>query len=307
MRNGFIHLQRVLRPLVASLAAFLISCSCCGITSGIGGVSSTRILREIDAGEDVHYEGMTIVGRLDFTELTDNTIRASLELVDCTLRGDVIATGTRFEQKVAFAGSVIEETTPTLGGDRTGKVDFSRAWFVSDADFSGVSFPGPFVHFDEARFDGNANFDGAQFQDFVWFNHAQIHGISSFVGAQFQHAEFRSTRFTSVASFEDADFDGYADLYSAEFLNDAIFDETAFHAGGGFDTVTFGEDVAFRSAQFSGGATFENARFDGFADFHAARFVSYANFDGAVFESGAGFDQATLNGDPFRPENHSED
>jgi hypothetical protein len=138
------------------------------------------------------------------------------------------------------------------------------SWRSLNFDFTGVVF------------DGQVNFDGAEFWGaWVSFDHAKFSGD----WVSFSGTDFFSTR----VSFDFAEFSGdTAEFYGAKFrgvLGKVSFDDAEFS----------GDRVSFDDAEFSGDmVSFNRAKFSsGTVDFGGAEFSGYVvSFSGTEFSGG---------------------
>nr|WP_232541370.1 pentapeptide repeat-containing protein [Nocardia bovistercoris] len=141
------------------------------------------------------------------------------------------------------------------------KKDEEHPWSICDFDFSDAVFEN--ANFSEVLFEGNANFDGAEFYSDKWtvFMGSIFEGDASFDGAKFHEKEtlFMWTLFKEAANFNNAEF--YGDLTAfdgAAFAGGALFRKAKFYS-----TDTFFTGMVFAGAMFNE-ATFmsERVKFD---------------------------------------------
>ncbi|MEV6314863.1 pentapeptide repeat-containing protein [Streptomyces sp. NPDC051776] len=175
------------------------------------------------------------------------------------------------------------------------------------------------ARFNEATFNGDAEFKGATFTDGVTFHGATFNGVAEFEGATFNDGvTFHGATFNGVAGFNSGTFNGYAGFAHAAFNGDAAFDEATFTDDAAFGEAAFNDTVWFRQMTFTGHALFNGATFNGHATFldvtfdqdaqfgwvtfnhwtlfRRVTFTGSALFMGATFTRGAGF-AATFNGE----------
>jgi uncharacterized protein YjbI with pentapeptide repeats len=122
-----------------------------------------------------------------------------------------------------------------------------------DADFEGTRFVGDVV-FDDALFEGTANFAGAHFE----------HGSASFDDAIFAGpATFSGATFDGNVWFMRARFEGDAEFDGARFLGDQVsFQVAVIGRGAMFDDAEFRTTiVGFEGATVDGGLSFRNTSF----------------------------------------------
>ena len=111
--------------------------------------------------------------------------------------------------RVQLAGAIVSEPDALLRqfgtagsvGERSINVAASLVWFLSDADFGGLSF-GPNAQFDRVLFDCHACFKGTQFCGAARFDRSGFLGDSRFYGAQFlDDASFVGVQFNTGGAF----------------------------------------------------------------------------------------------------------
>ncbi|MBE3012863.1 pentapeptide repeat-containing protein [Microbispora sp. NEAU-D428] len=187
-------------------------------------------------------------------------------------------------QALDLRGTVLAEDllTRVLDGveHRVGRARFDRAVFTGPARFGEVVFAGD-ATFDHARFDRLASFYGARFLRNVSFREARclrefsLHDARVCGHAAFDHvtvrgdALFGAARFgtpppggTANASFQKAQFHGFATFDAATFHGDACFRGARFHRA-----------VSFRGSDCGASAEFQGARFEGAAYLGPMRIV----------------------------------
>ncbi|VVB72643.1 Pentapeptide repeats (9 copies) [uncultured archaeon] len=212
-------------------------------------VQAEEILKLIELGQPVEYDGCTIEGDLDLRGLdlprvpVDRTwLEESLSLPDyfilgvldydiivaspisisnSVIKGSVNLNGTVFQNSVVFHGNRFEGPA-FLVGSKFNQADFSDTQFNRIADFSCAQFNQ--TDFTDTQFNETANFWCAQFNETAFFTGAQFNEIAGFSYAQFNRtAYFRNVQFNQEAQFLDADF---LDLSfdNSQFSKDPFFD-----------------------------------------------------------------------------------
>jgi uncharacterized protein YjbI with pentapeptide repeats len=183
---------------------------------------------------------------------------------------------------------------------------FDEATFQGDAEFGGVTSQGN-ASFHRATFQGDAEFYKAIFQGAAVFGGATVEGNARFGGAAFQgNAVFGGATFEGDAYFGGVDFQGTGNFGGAAFQGTANFDRATFQDHAAFPKATFQGAAEFRGVTFHGAAEFLQATFEGNAgfddttfqgtNFFVASFSGNARFDKATFYRKAGFDKATFEG-----------
>ncbi|MFC7072642.1 potassium channel family protein [Halovenus rubra] len=256
----------------------------------------------------------------------ENTTQHPLDLRHSTIRGDITAVQTRFEEQLdvrhSNVGGFIADdarfedgvlaTDASFDGDVSlfeatvsdGNAEFNNALFGGHVDFNEVTFTDD-VTFADAVFAGESSFAGAEFHgraaeidDKTTFENATFNDV-----ANFKHAKFESTVFHNVSFDDDAIFTHIAASESlrftdAEFSADADFREATFNGDVSFDQVVFGGGAQFTGAEFYGGAavvtddvTFSHSVFDGGTMFEHCTF-GYASFEHATFNDTVTFERS---------------
>jgi hypothetical protein len=183
-----------------------------------------------------------------------------------------------------LAAAPREDDRPTLA-----LASFDQATFQGGADFGGITFQGPAV-FAGAMFEDEAGFTDALFHDHAEFSQVAFQGRVELGRASFQ----RTTRFARVtfqrnASFDEAQFLGDVEFGTSVFAGPTSFRAARFDGDARFGNVQFLQDTAFGSAAFLGSAWFGQTRFGGRASFAGTHFMEFAAFLGAQFKGEAEF------------------
>lgn len=223
-----------------------------------------------------------------------------------------------------------------------GEANFLDAFFEGTAEFDGAEFHGPVtferlktngsVFFSEARVNGdgpappgaspkprtalfhkkarfvgasvkgNAEFDGAKFEDEADFERMEVGGNAYFrprkgskEGVHFKKASFEGANIKGDAEFSGSVFGDEANFAGFTVGGDARFDAT-YHGEEKQDTdpVEFVGEANFTGASFSTQADFPRAKFEGKADFTGLRSTGILNFERATFKGQCSFREARL-------------
>ncbi|MEU7924803.1 pentapeptide repeat-containing protein [Micromonospora sp. NPDC049107] len=224
----------------------------------------TRHLREHD--ETAHWPGVVL--DLSGAALVD------FDAAGCTLT-DATFTGATFTGATSFAGA----TT-------TGRL-LLRAASFGDLALDGLTAGGEVV-LDDARVQGLASFEGADFADGLYCRRSRFAGQTSFRGATFgQPSSFDATRFENDTTFRESVFDGALSMEHSEFGESASF-----------YSARFANMALFRWTVFEGEASFDRARFTDAANFGRARFHRMASFRDTQFSRPPQVEQARAVVDP---------
>lgn len=248
-------------------------------------VCCEEILDKIANGESVDYDGITIQGDLDLSDLnmvrrlkerhllvclpviistiriTNSHIQGALKLDRAIFEEDLDFTGTRFIGPVSMTEARLKGYVSFNGAQFQESASFGRCRFDEFADFSGSTFRED-AYFVEAIFNEDCNFRGAQFSRDVYFG-----------GAIFQrYADFSESSFQSYASFRGSHFQGYAYFSESQFCGDASFSGTRFQSDASFMVSKFDGDAFFTGAEFKGYLSLMRSRFKEIADFSKSQF-----------------------------------
>ena len=276
-------------------------------------VPASKILEQIENGEDIYYENVRITGELDLSEIELETVFVTrpvwqirtfgLEKELNIVESKITIKNSIFENEVDFSDTQLIKSLDFQDSSFLDRPDFTDARFTGPANFNNVSFGGYAVFrdvsftdlasFEDAKFSGGANFWDASFTDYAYFDDASFSGNAYFEEASFSgDAHFWDADFSGDAYFWDADFSGNAYFSKASFSGDAYFCESDFSGDAYFWDADFSGDAYFGVASFSGNAYFVNARFSGDANFSNANFRSDSYFYGAKFSGYADFGNA---------------
>lgn len=227
-------------------------------------VQAEDVIDRINAGQDVSYKNVVIIGDLDFRTIDDVTadkplrklrigrlssqsyschVRSSLSFIDCTFTGDVLA---------------------YVHLDK--KNETYNAVFYEDVSFEGCEFEEASA-FKYAKFLKKANFENTSYEE---------------------EALFKYTKFSTDVSFQDSNF-----------KSDANFKYTKFPETVDFKQSVFRNYANFKYVKFPEGVSFEDAEFQGNADFKYTKFSEPLNFEGVEFEEDANFKYTKIDGRSF--------
>jgi uncharacterized protein YjbI with pentapeptide repeats len=146
-----------------------------------------------------------------------------------------------------------------------------RGAFLDNLDFSDCVLRS--ADFQEARFEGNAEFSGTRFASDAYFHGASFHGV----------ADFASSRFEGRSVFIEASFLGTADFRSAKFSQIAFFHSSDYRQNAVFSRASFGGHCDFQRTRFRASARLNNIEFHGSVFFFAAAFEGGVSFRSSLF------------------------
>ena len=257
-----------------------------------------------DAGEAYFHAGTRFLGEVDFEGATFNvkhhfradTFKSGVSFKDAvfnvearfgrvTFPGPASFENTQFEMEATFQNAVFNR-----------KAIFEDAQFRQDVDFDGVQFAeGALVSFVGSIFDVEADFGGITFPGPAWFHEAQFN-----MGAFFQNAVFSRQAIFDGAQFrQHVEFDGvqFSKEDMVSFPGRLFYPEAALkRAGVSFAGSIFDVEAAFGGVTFPGPASFQDAQFNMGASFQKAVFEQNANFEGASFAGYLSFRDAKIQG-----------
>jgi uncharacterized protein YjbI with pentapeptide repeats len=259
---------------------------------------------------------------------------------------------TCFRGKVYFSGARIEGTISFKGAHFHQKADFERIWTGGHALFQPFERedkqPTVSVRFmKEARFlaahiGGNAEFDGAHFEQRVTFEGIKVGhkaffrsfedankrlivmefgGLAKFLGAhisgdaEFSGAQFTSTRPGDRAWFESINIEGnayfdnnYRGIYVGPvlFKPNTTFTKAHFHSQAVFNDAHFEAVTKFTNVDVGGGTEFKGAEFEKETYFTSAHFHNQADFRKTRFKQEADFTDVEIDGSALFNDAHFE-
>lgn len=231
-------------------------------------VNAKDVFTKIDQKQTIAYEGVTITGDLDLTELSnqkqkndskwggqksfESKVEVPLVFKNCTFKGSVIA------YKVVKTG---DKSHRILG-------------FEVNGDNNDVY---------TADFQENVIFENCTFEEETQFKYSDFGGRTSFAGSRFSHdANFKYANFKNSATYDKCQFAGYANFKYADFKDLANFQENTFRAMADFKYSNFAEGVSFSGSTFRA-----------FADFKYTDFNREGNFNNTNFAAGSEFKYAS--------------
>jgi len=212
-----------------------------------------------------------------------------------------------------FSHDLLRELIAAVSDSASGRVNlrqalFDEARFEGPADFSEATFHGE-AAFRRVVFNGKADFKGAQFGDIAGFRQsifvatAQFSSVTFSKAARFGkvefqgHAAFGACRFQSVARFESATFHDSATFTRVSFAHHATFDDTTFTRVTRFSDSEFSKNANFSRSKFLHRAVFARASFNERAEFAASEFSQPVDFSAVRYFSGASYAGVKFRGD----------
>ena len=285
-------------------------------------VQAEEILKKIELGQPVQYDGCTIVGDLDISKLelptvfvarnynekytfslTENAklVVSPIELTGCLILGSLDLNGAVLQEILACENTRFEGSVHLNGTHFQQAVDFRHAQFNQTAYFGEVQF-NQIANFVSAQLNKYAYFWGAQFNQGAYFMSAQFNQTAYFGNAQFnwtdfseaqfnQNAYFEYVQFNRITQFVDVHFNQYALFGNVQFNRNAYFWGARFNQEAYFGNARFNRNAYFWGTWFNQTAYFGNAQFN-WTDFSKAQFNQYALFRDMQFNQEAHFEDA---------------
>lgn len=238
--------------IILSTLIFLLFLSTVGATE-YREVKAEEILKHMENGEDVNYNGYRIVGELNASEIKLNTVRNPYFLI-------LLSKYT----KDKLNGGGLNERSLVIESNIT----IENSTFENRLNFSNVQFKNT-LYFKKANFNDNVDFIGSNFVNSAYFNGTEFKKIANFSYADFNNSVY----------FNNVKFTGRTDFYGAKFNSFAYFnDETKFRS-----------NTEFSFANFTGLVDFSNTWFGRDVNFHEAKLAYFTNFTGAEFNDSGKF------------------
>jgi len=250
-------------------------------------IPSEEILEKIANGESVDYDGITIIGDLDLSnlslrkELKENHLLRRFPIIISTIRitnsqieGALKLERSIFEEDIDFTRTEFKDQVSMAESRLKGYVSFSGSKFAESADFSGC------------RFDEYADFSGSAFKEDAYFLETIFNEDINFRGSEFcRDVYYGGSIFKKYADFSEISFDRYASFRASQFDGYAYFSESQFSGDASFSATQFNTDASFMESKFEGDASFRGSQFKGYLSLMRARFQEIADFSKSQFSS----------------------
>lgn len=213
--------------------------------------------------------------------------------------------GIRIDGRAQLQGSVILDSLNHPAGERRIIHVCASRTYLPAGDGTWNDY-GPNAWFQNAYFNGDADFNYANFSDDTNFIGAIFFGHAFFNGAIFSGSvDFSGVLFSRSASYFGTAFRGTARFSNTIFQDEVTFEGSGFTSDARFYDILCQGKINFRSVIFCENTEFDNARFleesdFGIADFHSrvsyqtAVFSDITRFDGAIFRDEVDFESAVF-------------
>ena len=228
-------------------------------------VSAKSIFEQIDRGQTVDYQDVTIVGDLDLTELSNkkrikkmksdfeelkSVVEVPVSFKNCTFKGDVLAYKNIENEKNKKIGN--GNINWSMGDGTTYTTDFEKSVVFENCTFERKS------EFKYSDFAQKVSFGGSKFAKEANFKYADFSQEIIFAKCDFnEYANFKYSKFKQDADFFDVQFNNYADFKYSDFSNRVTFKSSTFKNQADFKYADFKEDGNFDNTKFSGGSDFK--------------------------------------------------
>lgn len=187
-------------------------------------ITAVEVMTKIKNCEPIKYDGVTIKGNLDLSQVGLNRSKEGKKVVSSS---------------ISIADSKIEGNFDFNGAAFQRGIDIRKTTFSGDVDFSDAEFSDG-IFFLQTTFDGNAYFTASNFKKDIMI-------ISSTFNRQ---ADFTWTQFNDVADFAQSQFNALTSFYASEFNEDAVFLGTQFNG-----------HTIFQNSKFNGVLDLTQTRF----------------------------------------------
>ena len=267
-------------------------------------IPANIVVDSINRGEPVNYNHVNISGSLVLVNnnistpisITDSIIYGSVNFSHKNFKEIIDFSGTDFRHIANFAGSNFYKQAKfhkcTFGANIFDKSDFlsdaefNGATFLVNANFFGCQFND--ASFGKDNFYKDAQFEGSIFKRTTDFNNAHFDGT----------ANFRNITSTGILYFIQTKFSGSADFKNSRYYKESRFfsnflNKTDFSHG------NFGNNAIFTGSIFSKTVTFDNSNFENEADFNEVQFLEDTSFKDCNFKMYANFSKSAFNNGTF--------
>ena len=232
-------------------------------------IDARDIIDKINRKEAVSYQGVTITGDLDLTNLANRR-----EIHNGNWHGDSQEFLSVVDVPLTFRNCIFKGKFLAYRTDEEERRLINKSNKVYNTDFTeGVTL------------------ENCTFEDKAAFKYSNFSQRALFTGNTFREETlFKYAKFRNAADFSGSSFKGYADFKYTKFDESSAFQKAVFERSADFKYTKFDEGVDFRQARFSGNA-----------DFKYTHFPRGTNFDDVRFDGSTDFKYTTLDGRKFAP------
>ena len=252
---------------------------------------------EINWSDNVCIRDGMIYGTIDLSRhKSSRKINVSVEIINCTIFGDVELGNAHFSKDVCFQKTTFSKAANFGGSNFSQSVDFRDVVFMKKASFNDI------------KIYGASDFNGSRFKEDAIFGDDNINrttfvGNFGFIDAVIGgESLFKNTNFFGTAIFNNSTFKGITHFENANFSKQASFLEATFEDKSYFNGANFFELVCFAMTRFNQACEFYDplkgaAIFWGNANFVRSKFSEDTNFQRTHFKKNANFTQAEFERD----------
>lgn len=309
--------------LYSILLIFLISIS---FSYQVDALLWNENLAQIHSGYPINYMNKLLEGSIRFGGTQNNIVNSDINIINCTIMGEVDFRGITFENPVFFLNNEFQGRILTDKDTHFKKsVSFAGSKFANETVFSDANFWDAAIFknckfynsssFTQSNFTQDASFLDAEFYRAANFNRAIFGGIACFKNCKFNNsvdflrsifvkdAQFKNIISNTDINFQYAKFNELADFQNAE-INKGHWTKCYFNGETNFDGTTFKKIVYFKENYFNGplksgkyygdDVTFSSSKFNDTPSFALAEFVGYADFSSTQFKKNADFRRANF-------------
>lgn len=256
----------------------------CGATVAGSLSISTTIPRTLYANRTVFRGQVSIDGSTENVNFENTVWDHRADFTSSEFGGNLLCSGATFNREVTFRRATITGRAEFTGVEFNCQADFFNCHFQSQAVFNGGVRFNTDALFQDAFFDDTTDFEEAIFQDEANFSAPSKDPTPQFGG----EIIFKNAEFCAEANFDRRQFDADANFADVTFCGDAVFDETSFRGPARFLHAEFiGEkknvEASFQQVVFNETADFERAEFLVSTRFSEANFHDVTLFRNVTF------------------------
>lgn len=313
--------------LYSILIIFLITISSCSYQ--VEALLGNESLAQIHDGYSINYINKLLDGGIRFGGANNNIVNSYINIINCSIMGEVDFRGITFENPVFFLNNEFRGRILTDKDTHFKKsVSFASSKFTNETVFNEANFWDAAIFkncmfynsssFTQSNFTQDASFLDAEFSRAANFNRAIFGGIACFRNSKFNNsidflrssfmkdAQFNNIISNNSINFQYVKFNELADFQSAE-ISKGRWTKCYFNGEANFDGTTFKNIVYFKENYFNGplksgkyygdDVTFSSSKFNDTPSFALAEFKGYADFSSAQFKKNADFRRANFAGE----------
>lgn len=252
-------------------------------------IKAIDILKQIEKGEDVFYQDISIEGDLDLSslnckyqesELTKKvSIAGSVTFINCKFLGSIL--GFKISESEIIACH-FQKNLSLINCTIEGEFDLREASYVANVQLKKSAFKKA-VRMEGSHFYSNAIFNNCIFLGESSFQNSFFNWKTNFMETEFaKNCAFQGSTFNGIAQFSSIRCSAYADFTLLNFQQAAFFSYANFDDRVAFGGSKFRDRVDFIKSEFTM-ANFGNVLFQGDARFNNIGIYSSLDMKEAVF------------------------